>query len=152
MYTFVAGKGINCKKLNDNFEEVKDDANNNEIALTTISNTALLKDGSNVTQDLKNTFLSETETVIEASGNIALLDNTSNFLTLTGNGTIVLPTIVPDQLAHTIRLVVGGSAYSLNLGTTYHLLTNPDIDTTNPYYVMYIFNKLDNRWYYSISQ
>ena len=152
MYTFVAGKGINVNKLNPNFEEVKDDANDNETALTAISNTALLKDGSNITQDLKDEFLSETDTIITSSGNISLVDDTSNFLTLTGNGTIVLPVITADQFSHTIRLVVGGSAYSLNLGTTYHLLTNPDVDTASPYYVMYIFNKLDNRWYFSISQ
>lgn len=152
MYTFEAGKGINAEKLNANFDEVKNKANDNETALGVISDTALLKDGSNITQALKDEFLSETETVITDSGNISLVDNTSNFLTLTGNGTIVLPTITPDQYAHTIRLVVDGSTYSLDLGTTYHLLTNPDIDTTNPYYVMYIFNKLDNNWYYSISQ
>lgn len=152
MYTFVAGKGVNVNKLNPNFTEVKDEANANESALTAISNTALLKDGSNITQDLKDTFMSETETIISSAGNISLLDNTSNFLTLTGNGTIVLPVIAADQLAHTIRLVIDGGSYSLNLGTTKHLLTNPDVDTTLPYFVMYIFNKIDSSWYYSLSQ
>lgn len=152
MYTFVAGKGINVNKLNPNFEEVKDDANDNETALTAISNTALLKDGSNVTQDFKDEFLSETDTIITSSGNISLVDNTSNFLTLTGNGTIVLPVITADQFSHTIRLVVDGSSYSLGLGTVKHLLTNPDLDTSSPYFVMYIFNKLDNSWYFSLSQ
>lgn len=152
MHTFEAGKGINEVKLNANFTEVKNQANINESDLQNISATALLKDGSNITQEMKDEFLSETETIISSSGNISLVDNTSNFLTLTANGIIVLPTITPDQYAHTIRLVVGGSSYTLGLGTELHLQTNPDIDTTSPYFVMYIFNKLDNEWYYSLSQ
>lgn len=149
---FQAGKGINATKINDNFSQLQTQSNSNETAINTIANTALLKDGSNLTQSIIDRFQQQTPNVLSSSGSISLTDNTANFLTLTGNGTIVLPTISPDQYSHTIILVVGGNSYSLNLGTSYHLYNNLAIDTTKTYNVLYIYNKLDNRWYYSLTQ
>ena len=152
MYTFVAGKGVNVVKLNDNFDEVKTDANDNESALTEISNTALLKDGSNLTQEMIDIFNQDTPTILSTTGTISLVDNSVNFLTLTGNGTISLPSVAADQYSHTIILTVAGGNHTLNLGTTKHLSQNVDLDTENPYNVMYIYNKLDSSWYYCLTQ
>ncbi len=52
MYTFQAGKGINASKLNDNFTELQTKSNSNESAINSLSNDALRKDGSNITQVL----------------------------------------------------------------------------------------------------
>ena len=149
---FEAGKGINAVKINDNFSQVQNQSNTNETAINNIASTALLKDGSNLTQSAINTFQQQTPRILRRSGTISLLDNTANFLTLTGNGTISLPAVASDQYSHTISLVVAGSSYSLSLGTTYHLYNNLDIDTTQTYNVLYIYNKLDNHWYYSLTQ
>lgn len=152
LYTFSAGKGINAVKINANFAALQNQSNNNETAINNIADTALLKDGSNLTQSAINTFQQQTPNILSTSGAISLTDNTANFLTLTGNGTISLPTVASDQYSHTISLVVAGGAYSLGLGTTYHLYNNLDIDTTKTYNVLYIYNKLDNHWYYSLTQ
>lgn len=152
MYTFEAGKGINAIKLNANFTEVQGDANTNEIALTTISNTALLKDGSNITQTLVDTFNTVTPIVRSVSGNFSVTDNKVYHLTLTGNTVILLPTVATDANSHTIIIIVQGSLYSLNLGTSYHLLQNSSIDTNSAYSIMYVYNKVDNHWYYCITQ
>lgn len=149
---FEAGKGINATKINDNFSQVQNQSNTNETAINNIASTALLKDGSNLTQSAINTFQQQTPNILSSSGTISLVNNTANFLTLTGNGTISLPTVASDQYSHTISLVVAGSNYSLGLGTTYHLYNNLAIDTTKTYNVLYIYNKLDNRWYYSLTQ
>lgn len=149
---FEAGKGINAVKINDNFSQVKSQSNINETAINNIANTALLKDGSNLTQSAINTFQQQTPNILSADGTISLADNTANFLTLTGNGTISLPAVAADQYSHTISLVVAGGDYSLGLGTIYHLYNNLDIDTTKTYNVLYIYNKLDNHWYYSLTQ
>ena len=149
---FEAGKGINATKINYNFSQVQSQSNTNETAINNIASTALLKDGSNLTQSAINTFQQQTPRILRRSGTISLLDNTANFLTLTGNGTISLPAVASDQYSHTISLVVAGGSYSLGLGTTYHLYNNLDIDTTKTYNVLYIYNKLDNRWYYSLTQ
>jgi hypothetical protein len=149
---FEAGKGINATKINDNFSQVQSQSNTNETAINNIASTALLKNGSNLTQSAINTFQQQTPNILSADGTISLADNTANFLTLTGNGTISLPAVASDQYSHTISLVVAGGAYSLGLGTTYHLYNNLDIDTTQTYNVLYIYNKLDNRWYYSLTQ
>lgn len=149
---FEAGKGINAVKINDNFSQVQSQSNTNETAINNIASTALLKDGSNLTQSAINTFQQQTPHILRRSGTISLTDNTANFLTLTGNGTISLPAVASDQYSHTISLVVAGGAYSLGLGTTYHLYNNLDIDTTKTYNVLYIYNKLDNHWYYSLTQ
>lgn len=152
MHTFEAGKGINAVKINENFTEVVDLANANETALLRIEQTALRKDGSNLTQYAIDKFKQETPNILIGDGTIALADNTANFLTLTGNGTILLPNIAQDQYSHTMTLVVSGSEYALNLGTTKHLLNPVGIDTTQTYNVLYVYNKLDNSWYYSITQ
>lgn len=149
---FEAGKGINAVKINDNFSQVQNQSNTNETAINNIASTALLKDGSNLTQSAINAFQQQTPNILSRSGTISLTDNTANFLTLTGNGTISLPAVASDQYSHTISLVVAGSSYSLSLGTTYHLYNNLDIDTTKTYNVLYIYNKLDNHWYYSLTQ
>ena len=154
LHIFEAGKGINAEKINDNFSQVQTQSNTNETAINNIADTALLKDGSNLTQSAINTFQQQTVNVITGDGTISLADNptVANFLTLTGNGTISLPTGASDQYSHTISLVVAGGPYSLGLGTTYHLYNNLDIDTTKTYNVLYIYNKLDNHWYYSLTQ
>lgn len=152
MYVFEAGKGINAVKINANFAELQSQTNTNETDISNLANTALLKDGSNITPSLVATFQQQTPNILSRSGTISLADNTANFLTLTGNGTISLPTVPNDQYSHTISLVVAGSSRSLGLGTTYHLYNNLDIDTTKTYNVLYIYNKLDNHWYYSLTQ
>ena len=152
LHIFEAGKGINATKINDNFSQVQSQSNTNETAINNIASTALLKDGSNLTQSAINTFQQQTPNILSTSGTISLTDNTANFLTLTGNGIISLPAVASDQYSHTISLVVDGGSYSLGLGTTYHLYNNLDIDTTKTYNVLYIYNKLDNHWYYSLTQ
>ena len=149
---FEAGKGINAVKINDNFSQVQSQSNTNETAINNIADTALLKNGSNLTQSAINTFQQQTPNILSTSGTIALTDNSANFLTLTDNGTISLPSIPADQYSHTINLVVAGSAYSLDLGTTKHLYNPLTIDTTQTYNVLYIYNKIDNSWYYSLTQ
>lgn len=153
MYVFEAGKGINAVKINANFSELQTQTNTNETDIGTLASTALLKDGSNITPSLVATFQQQTPNVITGDGTISLTDNSANFLTLTDNGTISLPTVPADQYSHTINVVVAGGAYSLDLGTTKHLY-NPamTIDTTQTYNVLYIYNKIDNSWYYSITQ
>lgn len=152
MHIFEAGKGINSTKLNDNFDEVKDKANTNETNLSTIASTALLKDGSNLTPEIIDDFKQSEPTVLTTGGNIPLADNTAYFLTLNANGTIVLPTISADLYSHTITLTVMGSSFSLDLGTAYHLLQSVDLDPTNPYNVMYIYDKINSRWNYLVTQ
>lgn len=152
LYTFSAGKGINQVKLNYNFGQLQQQSNTNETNINTIANTALSKDGSNLTQTIIDEFQQQTPNILSTSGTIALTDNSANFLTLTGNGTISLPNVPADQYSHTINLVVAGSAYSLDLGTVYHLYNDLLIDTTQTYNVLYIYNKIDGNWYYSITQ
>lgn len=149
---FEAGKGINATKINDNFSQVQNQSNTNETAINNIASTALLKDGSNLTQSAINTFQQQTPNILSTDGIISLADNTANFLTLTGNGTISLPAIASDQYSHTISLVVAGSSYSLGLGTLNHLYQPITIDTTKTYNIIYIYNKIDNSWYYGLTQ
>lgn len=152
MNIFEVGKGINATKINANFAELQNQTNSNETNINALANTALLKDGSNLTQSAVDAFKQETPNVLSADGTIALTDNSANFLTLTGNGTISLPAVSIDQYSHTITLVVDGGSYSLDLGTTKHLYIPLTIDTTQTYSVLYIYNKIDNSWYYSITQ
>lgn len=152
---FQAGKGINATKLNANFNEVKQQANTNESNITTISNTALKKDGTNLTQSIIDTFQQQTPNILSRSGTISLADNTANFLTLTGNGTISLPAVASDQYSHTISLVVAGGSYSLDINTATggrHLFNSLSVNPTKTYSVLFIYNKLDNHWYYSLTQ
>lgn len=152
LYVFSAGKGINQFKLNYNFAELQQQSNTNESAINNIANTALLKDGSNLTQTIIDEFQQQTPNIITSSGSITLTDNSTNFLTLTDNGTIALPTVSADQYSHTIVLVVEGGSYSLDLGATKHLYNPITIDTTQTYNVMYVYNKIENEWYYSLTQ
>ena len=152
---FQAGKGINATKVNANFAEVQQQANDNETNITTLSNTALLKDGSNLTQTIIDEFQKQTPIILSTtSGTISLTDNKVHYLALTGAGTISLPTPASDSYSHTIVLIVEGGNYSLDVanGTAGHLANNIFVDTTNPYSVMYIYNKLNNSWYYSLTQ
>ena len=155
MYVFEAGKGINAVKINANFSELQNQTNTNETDIGNLASTALLKDGRNITQSLVDTFQQQTPNILSTSGTISLTDNSANFLTLTGNGTISLPAVPADQYSHTINLVVAGSAYSLDVGTATggkHLYNPLSIDQTQTYNVLFIYNKIDNSWYYSITQ
>lgn len=153
MHTFEAGKGINAVKINENFTEVMDLANSNETALLQLSQTALLKDGSNLTQDVIDKFKQDEPIVLEnRQGDIALTDNKTHFLSLSGSGKIVLPTVLTDQFSHTITLIVDGSSYSLDLGSTNVILTKGDVDVAKTYSVLYIYHKVHRAWYYYISQ
>ena len=153
MHTFEAGKGINAVKINENFTEVVDLANANETALLQLSQTALLKDGSNLTQDVIDEFKQDEPIVLEnCQGDIALTDNKTHFLSLVGAGNIVLPNILTDQFSHTIVLIVQGSDYSLYVGTDKKIYSYDEIDTTKTYSVLYIWNKIDKSWYSSITQ
>lgn len=157
MNIFQAGKGINAVKINDNFSQLQTQSNNNETAINNIATTALLKDGSNLTQSIIDDFQQQTPNVLSGSGTIALPDNSANFLTLTGNNNniIQLPTIGSDPYSHTINLVVAGSSYSLDIQTATggkHLYNDLSIDPTQTYNVLFVYNKLDNSWYYSITQ
>lgn len=153
MHTFEAGKGINAVKINENFTEVVDLANANETALLQLSQTALLKDGSNLTQDVIDEFKQDEPIVLEnRQGDIALTDNKTHFLSLVGAGNIVLPNVLTDQFSHTIVLIVQGSDYSLYVGTDKKIYSYDEIDTTKTYSVLYIWNKIDKSWYSSITQ
>lgn len=158
MHTFEAGKGINALKINENFTEVMDLANANETALLGIEQTALRKDGTNLTQEVVDDFKKNEPIIIsgeEAIGDITLTDNRSHFLTLTGNGAIVLPTVLTDQFSHTITLVVQPTEFSLTLDKSQSagvLGMNTEIIETDPFSVLYVYNKIDKKWYYYISQ
>jgi hypothetical protein len=148
MYTFQAGKGINASKLNDNFTELQTKSNSNESAINSLSNDALRKDGSNITQALVDDFNTVTPIILSnQAGTISLQDNKQYFLTLSGSGTINLPVVLSDSYSHTIVLIVQGSSYSLDLGTQKTLGTLIGIDSTKAYQVLYIYNKIDNSWY-----
>lgn len=155
LHIFEAGKGINATKVNDNFSQLQTQSNANETAINNIANTALLKDGSNLSQSAIDAFQQQVPNILSADGDILLGDNTANFLTLTGNGRVLLPNIGSDQYSHTISLVVDGSSYSLDIQTATggrHLFNNLEIDPTKTYSVLFVYNKLDNYWYYSLTQ
>lgn len=153
---FQAGKGINATKINANFSEVQQQANTNETNINNIASTALLKDGSNLTQTIIDDFQEQTPIVLSGRGLITLTDNRVHFLTLNGssNNRVGLPTPASDSYSHTIILIVQGGYYPLNIanGTAGHLYNSITVNTANPYCVMYIYNKINNSWYYSLTQ
>ena len=152
---FSPNKGINVVKLNSNFAKLQQQTNDNEDGITTITNTALLKNGSNLTPEIINDFQSQVPNILSAGGTITLTDNSANFLTLTGNGTIALPTVSSDDKSHTIILIVEGGSYTLDIGTATgdkHLFNDITVDPTKTYSVMFIYNKIENAWYYSLTQ
>ena len=152
---FSPNKGINVVKLNSNFAKLQQQTNDNEDGITTIANTALLKNGSNLTPEIINDFQSQVPNILSTSGTITLTDNSANFLTLTGNGTVELPTVSSDDKSHTIVLIVEGSNYTLDIGTATgdkHLFNDITVDPTKTYSVMFIYNKIENSWYYSLTQ
>lgn len=154
--TFVAGKGINCNKLNSNFAALQNLANANESDLQKIANTALLKDGSNLTPEVINDFKKDLPIVLSGqSGDVSLTDNSAYFISLSGNAEIVLPNVPQDQYSHTITVVVMQSEYSLNVdksGTAEILGSNTELDNTKPFSILYVYNKIDSKWYYYITQ
>jgi hypothetical protein len=155
LWKFSPGKGINMVKLNYNFGAIQQQANTNETNINTIANTALLKDGSNLTPDIIAEFQSEVPNILSGSDTITLTDNSANFLTLTGNGVIALPTIASDNYSHTIALIVEGGQYSLDIATATggkHLFNDLDVDSTNTYSVLFLYNKIEQAWYYSLTQ
>ena len=156
MNIFQAGKGINATKINDNFSQLQNQTSTNETNINTIANTALLKDGSNLTQSIVNDFNASEPIVLESSGTISLTDNRVHYLTLTANNNnkIQLPSISSDSFSHTIVLIVAPSNYSLNIAEdTYGTIGSPVLlDSTLTYSVMYVYNKIDNHWYYTVSQ
>ena len=155
LWKFSPGKGINVVKLNYNFASLQQQANTNETNITNIANTALLKDGSNLTPDIINDFQSEIPVILTGAGTITLTDNTTNFLTLTGDGVIALPTIAPDNYSHSIEVIVEGSQYSLDISTATggrHLYNDSEVDPEYTYSVLFLYNKIENAWYYSLTQ
>ena len=156
LHVFSAGKGINQAKINYNFAELQQETNTNETAINNIANTALLKDGSNATQSMIDEFQQQTPVILSGNGNINLTDNKVHFLTLISNNSnkVILPTPASDSYSHTIVLIVQGGSYSLDIanGTSGHLYNNLTVNTANPYSVMYIWNKINSRWYYSLTQ
>ena len=152
MYTFQAGKGINVTKLNSNFNEVVQKANANEEKLVDIANKSLLKDGSNLTQTIVEDFNRHEPIYLSGSGTQTLTDNRTHFLAPTGSVIISLPTPINDMMSHTIVLFVQGSDYTVTLGTEKYLNSPGELKTTNPYQVMYVYNKLDKSWYYCLGQ
>lgn len=155
IWYFSPGKGINMVKINANFANLQQQSNDNEDDITNIENTALLKDGSNLTPDIITDFQSQVPNILSTSGTIALTDNTANFLTLTGNGVISLPAIASDNYSHTIVLIVEGGNYSLDIATATggrHLYNDSVVDPENTYSVLFVYNKIENAWYYSLTQ
>ena len=150
-WVFEPGKGINCIKLNENFAALQGLTNNNESALNTIATNALHKNGDNLEQTAIDAFKKDNVTVLSTSGSVPLSDGGDYYLTPTGNVTITLPAITPDQFSHTISLIVAGSEYSVDLGTSYALLS-PEVDTENDYSVFFVYNHIDGNWYYYIGQ
>ena len=153
MHIFEAGKGINALNINKNFTDVMNLANANEVALLRIEQTALRKDGRNLTQDVVTQFQQDEPIILEnQKEDIVLTDNKTHFLSLSGNGKIVLPNIADDQYTHTITLIVEGGTHSLDLGTSNVILNKGDIDVEKTYNVLYIYHKVRRAWYYYISQ
>lgn len=147
LYDFYAGDGINATKLNYNFSQLQTITNDNESQINTIAATALHKNGDNLESSAIDEFKKDRVTVLTTSGTVALTDNSDYFLIPTGDVIITLPTITADEFSHTITLIVAGSEYSVDLGTgEYHLLS-PDIDPAKDYSVLYVYNKIDNKWY-----
>ena len=155
IWKFSPGKGINMVKLNDNFASLQQQSNDNEDDITNIENTALLKDGSNLTPDIIADFQSQVPNILSTSGTISLTDNSANFLTLTGNGVVSLPAIPADQYSHTIVLIVEGGSYTLDVATATnnkHLYADVELDPTETYCVLFLYNKIENAWYYCLNQ
>lgn len=150
-WVFQARKGINKDKLNENFSTMQNLANSNETQINTIASTALHKSGDNLEQSAIDEFKKDDATILSTSGAVSLLDGGEYFLTPTGNVTITLPTITADQYSHTISLIVAGSQYIVDLGTTYSML-GPAIDTEQTYSVLFLYNKIDGHWYFFMGQ
>lgn len=155
IWYFSPGKGINMVKINANFANLQQQSNDNEDDITNIENTALLKDGTNLTPAIIADFQSQVPNILSTSGTITLTDNSANFLTLTGNGVIALPAIPSDNYSHTIILIVEGGNYSLDIATATggrHLYNDSVVDPENTYSVLFVYNKIENAWYYSLTQ
>jgi hypothetical protein len=154
MNIFEAGKGINAIKINDNFAQLQSKSNSNESAINFVANNAILKDGTNLSQTIIDDFHKMTPIVLENQSEIiSLNDNSVYFISLSGNADITLPPIADDAYSHTIVVYVQGhSGKSLTLGTNKYFFNYSELTVSNPYSIMYIYNKLDRNWYYSITQ
>lgn len=154
LYVFSAGKGINAVKINYNFAELQQDTNTNETLINTIDAQALKKDGSNLSQSIVDDFNTVTPIVLtNQSSTISLQDNKSYYISLSGNASVSLPTIVNDNISHTITAVVVPNSWSFNLSATHGTLGSLlYVNAVLPYQVMFIYNKIDGYWYYSLGQ
>lgn len=158
MKIFNAGDGISAPDLNYNFDALKDQTNQNESNITTISNTALRIDGSNVSDATVQAFNRNTVVTLETSGIMSLTDNAEHFLAPAGDCYLDTPVVAQnDQYSHTINIAVQGSNYGVTLREngqpiTRHLLNGENVDTTLPYNLLLMYNHLDGHWYYYISQ
>lgn len=151
---FKAGDGPNCIKLNANFQLMKQLQNANETTLQTIASTALLKDGSNFPNSLKEEIRQNPPVILSGDGDQTLTANAEHFFTPTGNARFVLPNVANDDHSYTCTVVVQGSNYSVDVSaaTGGQLISNTQLDITKPYSVMFIYNHIDSKWYYYITQ
>lgn len=152
---FSAGKGINCIKLNQNFADLQTKSNTNETQINNIATNSLKKDGSNVTQSVVDAFNTVTPVVLtNQSGTITLQDNTPYYISLSGDAVLdTMPIVAPDGISHTITAVIQCNNYSFDMSVIHGTLGSViSIDTTKDYQVMFIYNKIDGYWYYSIGQ
>ena len=158
MKIFHAGEGISAPDLNDNFDALKTQTNQNESDITTIANTSLKVDGSNITDQTVEAFNRSITVTLPTTGTANLTDNAEHFLAPAGNCTLNVPAVAQgDQFSHTINIAVQGSAFSVTLmenGSliTRHLLNGENVDTTLPYNLLLMYNHSDGHWYYYISQ
>lgn len=158
MIIFNAGEGISAPDLNTNFDNLKDQSNQNESDITTINNTALKVDGSNVSSATVAAFNRNITVTLSTSGASNLTDNAEHFLAPTGDCILNLPAVAQgDQYSHTVNIAVQGSNYGVEvryngIPVTKHLLNDVSVDTTAPYNILLMYNHLDGDWYYYISQ
>lgn len=158
MIIFNAGEGISAPDLNTNFDNLKNQTNQNESDITTISNTALKIDGSNVSDATVAAFNRSITVTLPSSGTSNLTDNAEHFLAPTGNCTLNLPAVTQgDQFSHTVNIAVQGSNFSVTVlangaAVTTHLLNDISVNTQAPYNLLFMYNHLDGKWYYYISQ
>lgn len=158
MIIFAAGEGIPAPDLNTNFDQLRTQSNKNESDITTIENTSLKVDGSNITDETVAAFNRSITVTLPSSGASTLTDNAEHFLAPTGDCTLTVPVIAQgDQYSHTINIAVQGSNHSVTLmeGSTVitrHLLNGENVDTTLPYNLLLLYNHLDGHWYFYISQ
>lgn len=158
MIIFNAGEGISAPDLNTNFNNLKNQTNQNESDITTITNTALRIDGSNVSDATVAAFNRNIIVTLSGSGTSNLTDNAEHFLAPTGNCTLNLPSVTQgDGFSHTVNIAVMGSNFGVTVkyngsAVTTHLLNDTSVNTTAPYNLLYMYNHIDGKWYYYLTQ